>query len=346
MRNSPSFQCCIDHGYHVVELHASRSGDSGTFVTFIYEKGSERLLRHLIGTDEDEVILQALAWSEKNSLTITTEALERFQGASEDERSTETELAQKFQNGSAKIATAAGRVACDFEVEPPSVNRSIYFPALVFLFLFALLLLLSEQFSRFSVPRSMRESGRTIDRATVEKTTLINPQATTKRDLQSDLARVLTEFKRRFSGVGLFPRPVGINVSANEERMVSYVHAALKKITRNLHSAQTALKNKVRSSFNLKIVSRYKPAANLVTPIHSRPVAFYQLRLAHKIGPFVLYRQSIGDAGLFAAHKDALATRTNGRSWKKIRSDSRRLERQLAHFFRSMWRRGHYALGP
>jgi hypothetical protein len=49
----------------VVELHASRSGDSGRFVTFIYEKNSERLLRHVTGTDEDEVILQSLAWSEK-----------------------------------------------------------------------------------------------------------------------------------------------------------------------------------------------------------------------------------------------------------------------------------------
>src|ERR1700739_4871037 len=67
VRNSPSFQRSIDHGHHVVELHASRSGDSGTFVTFIYDKDSERLLRHVTGTDEDEVILQSLAWSEKNS---------------------------------------------------------------------------------------------------------------------------------------------------------------------------------------------------------------------------------------------------------------------------------------
>jgi hypothetical protein len=51
----------------VIELHASRSGDSGMFVTFIYEKDSERLLEHVTGTDEDEVILQSLAWSEKNS---------------------------------------------------------------------------------------------------------------------------------------------------------------------------------------------------------------------------------------------------------------------------------------
>jgi hypothetical protein len=67
VRNSPSFQCSIDHGHHVVELHASRSADSGTFVTFIYEKDSERLLRHITGTDENEVILQALVWCEVNS---------------------------------------------------------------------------------------------------------------------------------------------------------------------------------------------------------------------------------------------------------------------------------------
>jgi hypothetical protein len=349
VRNSPSFQCCIDHGHHVVEFHASRSGDSGTFVTFIYDRDSEQLLRHVTGTDEDEVILQSLAWSEKNSLPITTEASERLQGASEDEGSTETEILGNCnligKRGIAKITTAAERVARDFRVESPSVNRSIYFPAFVFLLLFTLLLLLSEQFSRFSVPSSMRESGKAIDQAAVEKATLIHPKAVTKRDLQSDLARVLTEFKRRLFGVGLFPRPVEINVSANEERVVSYVHAAVKKITRRLHSAQTELKNHVHSSFNLKIVSRYRSAVNFVTQIHSRPAAFYQLRLAHKIGPFVPHRQAIGGAGLFV-HKDPLVTRTNGRSRKKIHDGSRTLERQLANFFLSMWRRGRYALGP
>jgi hypothetical protein len=67
VRNSPSFQCSIDHGRHLIELHGSRSAETGTFVAFIYEKGSERLLRHITGTDEDEVILQSLAWSEKIS---------------------------------------------------------------------------------------------------------------------------------------------------------------------------------------------------------------------------------------------------------------------------------------
>jgi hypothetical protein len=34
-------------------------------VTFIYERNPERLLLHFVGTDEDEVVLQSLAWSEK-----------------------------------------------------------------------------------------------------------------------------------------------------------------------------------------------------------------------------------------------------------------------------------------
>jgi hypothetical protein len=221
-------------------------------------------------------------------------------------------------------------------MEFDKVSRSVYFRCFVFLLLFAVLLLVSEQFSRFSVPRSMRESGEAIDRAAVEKATLINPQAVTKRDFQSDLAPVLTEIRRHLSFVGLFPHPIKINVSANEERLVSFVDAALSKIPRKLRGVQIHLKNHVHSSFNLKIVSRYRPrAVNHVTRIHSRPVAFYQLGLAHKIGAFVPYRQSIGGAGPFV-DKKARATQTNGRSWKKIRSDSRRLERQFARFFRSM----------
>jgi hypothetical protein len=225
------------------------------------------------------------------------------------------------------------------------MNRTIYFPAFVFLLLFALLLLLSEQFSRFSAPRSMLESGKAIDQAAVEKATLINPPAVTKRDFQSDLAPVLTEIRRHLSFVGLFPHPIKINVSANEERVVSFVDAALSKITRKLRGVQNHLKNHVHSSFNSKVVSRSKPAVNFVTRIRSSPGAFYQLGLAHKIGASVPYRQSSGGTGRFG-HKGALASRTNSRSWKKIRSDSRRLERQLARFFRSMWRRGGYALGP
>jgi hypothetical protein len=61
-----SFQCSIDHGHHVVELHASRRAETGTFVAFIYQKGSEWLLHHIVGTDENEVIGRAVEWCERN----------------------------------------------------------------------------------------------------------------------------------------------------------------------------------------------------------------------------------------------------------------------------------------
>jgi hypothetical protein len=54
----------------MVELHASRSAETGTFVTFIYEKDSEPLLWHITGTDENEVLRQALVWCEKSSFSV------------------------------------------------------------------------------------------------------------------------------------------------------------------------------------------------------------------------------------------------------------------------------------
>jgi hypothetical protein len=156
-------------------------------------------------------------------------------------------------------------------------------------------------------------------------------------------APVLTELRTNLSFVGLFPHPVKINVPANKERLVSFADAAFNKITRKLRGVQIHQKNYVHSSINLKIVSRYKPAVNHITRIHSSTVAFYQLGPAHKIGALAPYRQPIGGAGMFA-RKDALATRMNGLSWKKIRSDSWRLERQLARSFRSMWQRDRHAL--
>jgi hypothetical protein len=66
VRNSPSFQRAIDYGQYVIELHAWRSPECASFATFIYEKAGERLLRHFTGSDENEVIRQALTWCEKN----------------------------------------------------------------------------------------------------------------------------------------------------------------------------------------------------------------------------------------------------------------------------------------
>jgi hypothetical protein len=49
----------------VIELHAWRSPETCTFAAFIYEKGQERLLRHITGTNENETIRQAMEWCEK-----------------------------------------------------------------------------------------------------------------------------------------------------------------------------------------------------------------------------------------------------------------------------------------
>jgi hypothetical protein len=68
VRNSPSFQRTINHGHHLIELQAWRSAEGCTFATFIYEKNSERLLRHITGTDENEVIRQALVWCEREPI--------------------------------------------------------------------------------------------------------------------------------------------------------------------------------------------------------------------------------------------------------------------------------------
>ena len=67
LRNLPSFQQSIDHGSYSIEWHAWRSAVMPTFTTFVYERSSEPLLRHFAGSDENEVIWQALTWCERNS---------------------------------------------------------------------------------------------------------------------------------------------------------------------------------------------------------------------------------------------------------------------------------------
>jgi hypothetical protein len=156
------------------------------------------------------------------------------------------------------------------------VNRTIHFDAFVFLLLLALLFLLSGQLSRFSAPRSRLESGKAIDRKAVKNAILVHPQA-----------------------VGLFPDPVEIKVSANDQRVDSSIDAALNKVTRKLRGVQTRLKDHGHP-FNVKIVSRYRSAANLVTRIHSWLVD--ELGLAHTM---------------------------NGRPWKEIRINGRSIKKWL-----------------
>jgi hypothetical protein len=67
VKSSPSFKRSIDHDHYLIELHAWQSGETCTFATFVYAKSPERLLRHFTGSDENEVIRQALVWCEENS---------------------------------------------------------------------------------------------------------------------------------------------------------------------------------------------------------------------------------------------------------------------------------------
>jgi ribosome-associated translation inhibitor RaiA len=125
------------------------------------------------------------------------------------------------------------------------------FPSLLaFLFLF------SDQLSRLSVPRSMLESEKTIDRMAVEKATLINSHA-----------------------VGPFPEPVEIRVSANYQAVDSSIDSEINQVTRRLRRVQRRLKDRVHPSFNVKNVSRHRPTANLVTQFHSWLVG--EFGLAH-----------------------------------------------------------------
>jgi len=49
-----------------IELRAWRSAERPTFATFVYQRSGERLLRYFTGSDENEVIWQALKWCEEN----------------------------------------------------------------------------------------------------------------------------------------------------------------------------------------------------------------------------------------------------------------------------------------
>jgi hypothetical protein len=68
VRDSPSYQRSIEHCSYIIDLHLWQKGDHATFATFVYEKASERLLRHFANTDETEVIRKALVWCERHSV--------------------------------------------------------------------------------------------------------------------------------------------------------------------------------------------------------------------------------------------------------------------------------------
>jgi ribosome-associated translation inhibitor RaiA len=158
------------------------------------------------------------------------------------------------------------------------MNHTIYFAASAFLLLLALLFLFSDQLSRLSAARSTLESEKTTDRSALEKAILTNCHA-----------------------VGPFPDPVKIRVSANYQAVDCSIDYAINKVTRRLRRMQRRLKDRVHPSFNVKIVSRHRSTANLVTQIHS-----------------------------WLGGEFGLAYKTNGRPWKQNLINRRRFKKQLA----------------
>jgi hypothetical protein len=195
-------------------------------------------------------------------------------------------------------------------MEFDKVSRSIYFHTFVFLLLFALLLLLSEQFSRFSAPRSMRESGEAIDRAAVEKATLINPNA-----------------------VGLFTDPAGIKVPMVDQRVDFSVGTPLNEVLRKLRVVPSYPKDHMHSRSDVKAGYGVRAAPNPATRrSNSHPAGLF-LGLEHQFAAFASRLQFTGPAGRFV-HKDALVAQTNGRRRKEMRINERRIRIWLTSSFR------------
>ena len=164
---------------------------------------------------------------------------------------------QTSASGCKKNASSRISVVRTFRYHHPNRSRmNRIFSVSAFPSLLTFLFLFSDQLSRLSVPRSMLESEKTIDRMAVEKATLINSHA-----------------------VGPFPEPVEIRVSANYQAVDSSIDSEINQVTRRLRRVQRRLKDRVHPSFNVKNVSRHRPTANLVTQFHSWLVG--EFGLAH-----------------------------------------------------------------
>jgi len=148
------------------------------------------------------------------------------------------------------------------------VSRPIDFPALVFLLLLALILLLSGSaiLSRASRPTSSSDralDGAAADKASLghEKASLVQPQIVT-----------------------LCPDPAEIRVSANYQAVDSFVDAAINKAMRRLRRVQRHLKDRAHQS-------RHRPImANLVSRIHSWLVG--EFGLAYRTNGRAMERKS------------------------------------------------------
>ena len=138
--------------------------------------------------------------------------------------------------------------------------------------------------------------------------------------------------------------PVQVKVQADHYFEDSFIDVSAYKLMPKPDAALIRPEKHVHSPVSVKTVFRPRISTNLVTRIHSRSVAFYQLGLAHKIGAFAPYRQSIGGAGLFV-HRTPLPLGRMDDHERRFAVIPEGLKGSSRGFFRSMWRRGRYALG-
>ena len=136
------------------------------------------------------------------------------------------------------------------------MNRPIDFPALVFLVLLALILLLNGSAILSKASRPTSGSGRAIDRAAEEKVSLVRPHV-----------------------VELFSNPVEAKVSANYQQAVSPVDSGLDKPAEKLSELPSSPKNHSQPR-------GYRPKANLVTRSHARPARLGESRFSRKFSVF------------------------------------------------------------
>jgi hypothetical protein len=136
------------------------------------------------------------------------------------------------------------------------VNRPIDFPALVFLLLLALILLLNGSAILSKAFRPTSSSDRAFDGAAEEKAGLVHSP-----------------------DVGLISDPAEIKVSANYQQAVSPVDSGLDKPAEKLSELPSSPKNHSQPR-------GYRPKANLVTRPHARPVRLGESRFSRKFSVF------------------------------------------------------------
>jgi hypothetical protein len=160
-----------------------------------------------------------------------------------------------------KKNTAVEPNTCDLNLI--RVSRPIDFPALVFLLLLALILLLSGSaiLSRASRPTS--SSDRALDGAVADKASLVHEKSSL---VQPQI-------------VTLFSDPAEIRVSANYQQVISPIDSGLDKPIKKLSDLPSSPKNHIQPrGYRLKV--------NLVTRFHTRAAHLGENRFSQKFGVF------------------------------------------------------------